>query len=130
MDTNDWRSVNTLGLMANKYSTAFAADNGGYKGSEGDNTYVINQNSAKIFIKNLSGTVLPNYAGNVEWNFNYSYGNEFRCWYNSFEALNTTICKNVTEFKRTNLRLILVSSKNITCIQPATGVYNLRSFFN
>ena len=44
MDTNDWGSVNTLGLMANKYSTAFAADNGGYKGSVGDNTYVINQN--------------------------------------------------------------------------------------
>lgn len=41
LDTNDWGSVNTIALLANKYSTAFSSDNGGYKGSAGDNTYVI-----------------------------------------------------------------------------------------
>ena len=45
LDTNDWGSVNTMALLAGLYATAFAADNGGYKGSAGDNTYVIDQNS-------------------------------------------------------------------------------------
>lgn len=43
IDANDWGSVNTLALLAGKYNTAFSADNGGYKGSVGDNTYIITQ---------------------------------------------------------------------------------------
>lgn len=44
VDTNDWGTTNTVALMADIYNTANGSTAGGYKGSAGDNTYVINQN--------------------------------------------------------------------------------------
>jgi len=45
LDTNDWGSTNTMALLASLYKTAYAAHNGGYKSSLGDNSYYITENS-------------------------------------------------------------------------------------
>ena len=45
LDTNDWGSTNTMALLAGLYKTAYSAYNGGYKTSEGDNSYYITEES-------------------------------------------------------------------------------------
>jgi hypothetical protein len=43
IDTNDWGTTNTFALLANVYNKENTASLGGYKGSAGDNSYVVDQ---------------------------------------------------------------------------------------
>ena len=45
MDTNDWGTTNTIALMTNLYDVPNASTTGGYKGSAGDNSYVVTQDN-------------------------------------------------------------------------------------
>ena len=102
LDTNDWGSVNTIALLAGLYRTAFAADNGGYKGSLGDNTYVVTHNSFQEAAVDITapvsedGTTLARtlylgycFVNSLSFSYdvggiaaeNYSLESDFKRWY-------------------------------------------------
>lgn len=90
------------------------------KGNFSFDTYSINKNNAKTFIKNLSFEILPKELRAIEWSFNFSSGNENICWYNNLIVSKKQVCYDVAR-QRTKLieknytdERDLVVNKNIT----------------
>lgn len=102
LDTNDWGSTNTIALMAGVYNTAFSSDNGGYKGSVGDNTYVVNQTHFEEATVDISAPVSEDgstlartlylgycFVNSLSFSYdvggiateNYSLESDFKRWY-------------------------------------------------
>jgi hypothetical protein len=83
-------------------------------------SYVINKNEAKNFIKRVITNLTPNKPQIILWQYNHSYDNIYNCWYTNLSVQNITKCDKITKIKT------IYKKQNITTINEVEKTVEIK----